>query len=121
MRLSKKKVMTFQQSILDCYEKNGREYIWREYSDPYKILVSEIMLQQTNADKVSPVYQRFTQQYPNIRALAQADLPDLMTVMKPIGLNRARNKISVIMIISQYHLILDFTYQGGMSIVFFLM
>ena len=86
MRLSKNKVMIFQQSVLDWYEKNGRGYIWREYSDPYKILVSKIMLQQTNADKVSPVYQLFTQQYPNIRTLAQAELPDLMTVMKPIGL-----------------------------------
>jgi len=64
MRLSKKKVMIFQQSVLDWYGKNGRGYIWREYSDPYKILVSEIMLQQTNADKVPPVYQLFTQQYP---------------------------------------------------------
>lgn len=93
MRLSKKKVMIFQGSILDWYEKNGRGYIWREYSDPYKILVSEIMLQQTNADKVSPVYQLFTQQYPNIRALAQAELPDLMTVMKPIGLGYKAHRL----------------------------
>ena len=80
------KTVIFKQAILDWYEKNGRGYIWRGHSDPYKILVSEIMLQQTNADRVSPVYQRFTQQYPNIRALAPAELPDLMTVMKPIGL-----------------------------------
>ena len=81
-----KKTVIFRQAILDWYEKNRRGYIWRGYSDPYNILVSEIMLQQTNADRVSPVYRRFTQKYPNIRALAQAKLPDLMTVMKPIGL-----------------------------------
>lgn len=93
MRLPKKKVMLFQKSILDWYKRNGRGYIWREYSDPYKVLVSEIMLQQTNADKVSPVYQLFTQQYPNVRALAQAELPDLMTIMKPIGLGYKAHRL----------------------------
>jgi A/G-specific adenine glycosylase len=85
--------MTFRESILDWYEKNGRGYFWRETSDPYKILVSEIMLQQTNADKVSPVYQRFTQQYPNIRKLAEAQLSDLITVVKPIGLGYKAHRL----------------------------
>lgn len=89
--MSKKKAVIFQQAMLDWYEKNRRGYIWRGHSDPYKILVSEIMLQQTNAARVAPIYQRFTEQYPNTRVLAQAELPDLMTIMKPIGLGyRAR-------------------------------
>lgn len=77
--------------MIEWYERNGRSYAWRSQDDPYKVLVSEIMLQQTNADKVLPVYQRFTEQYPNIRALAQAELPDLVSLIKPIGLGyRAR-------------------------------
>ena len=85
------RVQDFSTAMLDWYKNNGRGYIWRGHSDPYKILVSEIMLQQTNADRVAPIYQRFAEQYPNIRVLAQAELPDLMTVLKPIGLSyRAR-------------------------------
>jgi len=87
------KIVIFQQAMLDWYEKNGRAFIWRGQSDPYKILVSEIMLQQTNADRVAPVYQRLTQQYPNIRALAQAELPDLVTVMKPLGLGYRAHRL----------------------------
>ena len=91
--ISEKKAVIFQQAILDWYEKNRRGYIWRGQSDPYKILISEIMLQQTNADRVLAVYQRFIQQYPGIRELAQARLPDLMTIIKPIGLGYRAHRL----------------------------
>jgi A/G-specific adenine glycosylase len=91
--MSEKNAVIFQQAILDWYEMNHRGYSWRGQTDPYKILVSEIMLQQTNADRVSPVYQRFIQRYPSIRELAQAGLPDLMTIIKPIGLSYRAHRL----------------------------
>ena len=87
MRLSKKKVMLFQKSILDWHEKNGRGYIWREYSDPYKILVSEIMLQQTNADRVAQIYPQFMQRFPDTIALAHSEVEELKLILKHLGLD----------------------------------
>ena len=78
--------MLFQRTMVDWYEKNQRGYAWRGQADPYKILVAEIMLQQTNADKVEPVYRCFVQQYPSIKALVQSDLEALKAVLRPLGL-----------------------------------
>lgn len=79
--------MIFQRAMVDWYEKNQRRYAWRGQADPYKILVAEIMLQQTNADKVEPVYTNFVKQYPNVTALAQARLKTLGNILKPLGLS----------------------------------
>jgi A/G-specific adenine glycosylase len=87
MRLSKKKVMIFQESLLDWYERNRRAYIWREYSDPYKILVSEIMLQKTNADRVAQIYPQFMQRFPDTIALARSEVEELKLILKPLGLD----------------------------------
>lgn len=78
--------MIFQMAMLDWYGKNRRGYVWRAQADPYKILVAEIMLQQTNADKVEPVYANFVKQYPNINALMQSDLQAVKAVLRPLGL-----------------------------------
>jgi len=77
----------FQQLMLYWYERNRRGYAWRAERDPYKILVAEIMLQQTNADKVEPVYIEFVEKYPTINALAQSDLLALKAVLMPLGLD----------------------------------
>lgn len=76
----------FSTAILEWYEKYGRHYLWRLQKDPYKILVAEIMLQQTNADKVEPVYTEFINKFPDSRTLAQSDMQDLKEELKPLGL-----------------------------------
>jgi A/G-specific adenine glycosylase len=56
----------FQDTLLDWYAANKRSLPWRNTSDPYRILVSEIMLQQTQVDRVIPKYEEFLQKYPTL-------------------------------------------------------
>lgn len=82
----------FQKKILDFYAKNGRSLPWRRTRDPYRILVSEVMLQQTQTHRVEPKYAAFLKKFPTIRTLAQAPLRDVLAVWQGLGYNRrARN------------------------------
>lgn len=76
----------FIRRIRSWFQKHGRSYPWRETHDPYKILVSEYLLQQTNADLALPTYRQFLVKYPTVSALAQANLRSLNALVKPIGL-----------------------------------
>jgi A/G-specific adenine glycosylase len=83
---------TLRRSLLDWYDHQGRQLPWRNQSDPYKIWVSEIMLQQTQVKTVIPYYQRWLQQFPNITTLAKADLQSVLKVWAGLGYYaRARN------------------------------
>ena len=62
----------FQRRLLDWYGEHGRDLPWRKTSDPYKILVSEVMLQQTQVDRVIPKYHEFLERYPSFEALAES-------------------------------------------------
>ena len=64
----------FVETLVEWFGLNGRDLPWRRTRDPYKILVSEIMLQQTNVDIVIPIYKKFLQQFPTIRILAQSSI-----------------------------------------------
>ncbi len=61
---------------------------WRNTSDPYKILVSEVMLQQTQVDRVRTKYNEFLKKFPNVKALASAPLGDVLRVWSGLGYNR---------------------------------
>lgn len=78
----------FQMMILSFYEKNGRDLPWRRTTDPYHILVSEIMLQQTQVERVSPKYLAFIEEFPTIGSLAAAPLSDLLAAWAGLGYNR---------------------------------
>ena len=67
--ISKKK---FQKTIWEYYRSAGRVLPWRKTKDPYRILVSEIMLQQTQVDRVIPKYKAFLKAFPTFEALAAA-------------------------------------------------
>lgn len=78
--------------ILDRYAKTARSLPWRQTTDPYQIMVSEIMLQQTQVERVIPKYLHFLQLFPDIQSLAQADKTKLLTVRSGLGYNsRALN------------------------------
>ncbi|MDP2390895.1 MAG: A/G-specific adenine glycosylase, partial [Acidobacteriota bacterium] len=62
----------FRRNLLAWYRKNGRDLPWRNTSDPYHILVSEIMLQQTQVDRVLPKYLEWLGKYPSFAVLAEA-------------------------------------------------
>ncbi len=71
------------------YKKEGREHLpWRKTKDPYKILVSELMLQQTQVERVIPFYNRFLKTFPSARALARAPLSRVLQHWQGLGYNR---------------------------------
>ena len=79
-------------ALLDWYAKNARDLPWRHDITPYRIWVSEIMLQQTRVEAVKPYYERFLKALPTIRDLAQADEKLLMKLWEGLGYySRVRN------------------------------
>ena len=81
------RLRTFQHRLLAWYRVHHRKLPWRETRDPYKILVSEIMLQQTQVDRVTPKYREFLSRYPTLAALARAKAAELRRVWYPLGYN----------------------------------
>src|SRR4026207_446281 len=77
----------FQSRLLKWYEKHGRDLPWRKTSDPYHILVSEVMLQQTQVDRVIPKYHEFLDRYPSFEELADAPVSDVKKTWYPLGYN----------------------------------
>lgn len=77
----------FVRRLLRWYRAHKRDLPWRRTSDPYRILVSEIMLQQTQVDRVVPKYQEFLRRYPSIAALARASAGQVREVWYPLGYN----------------------------------
>jgi A/G-specific adenine glycosylase len=82
------KTKLFQQKILQWYGKNKRDLPWRKTTDPYKILVSEIMLQQTQVDRVIPKYSLFLNTFPTVHDLARASRGDVLALWSGLGYNR---------------------------------
>ncbi|GFO66168.1 A/G-specific adenine glycosylase [Geomonas paludis] len=81
-------VNLFRNTVLDHYRTHGRRLPWRETRDPYAILVSEIMLQQTQVDRVREKYLEFLAVFPTLRDLAQAELSRVLSVWQGLGYNR---------------------------------
>src|SRR5256714_1995743 len=77
----------FRQRLLTWYRRHGRDLPWRKTDDPYHILVSEIMLQQTQVDRVLPKYAEWLEKYPSFHALAAAPEQDVTHTWRPLGDN----------------------------------
>jgi A/G-specific adenine glycosylase len=77
----------FRRRLLDWYRAHGRDLPWRKTDDPYHILVSEVMLQQTQVDRVLPKYHQWLEKYPSLSALAAADQADVTETWRPLGYN----------------------------------
>jgi len=88
MQLDKKTITLFQEEILAWYAANKRNLPWRETHDPYKILVSEIMLQQTQVSRVIPKYEAWLEKFPTIESLAIAKKEDILHLWSGLGYNR---------------------------------
>ncbi|MCU9614643.1 A/G-specific adenine glycosylase [Caldibacillus lycopersici] len=85
-------IQAFQTALIDWFQSEKRDLPWRKNRDPYKVWVSEIMLQQTKVDTVIPYFHRFIDKFPTIEALANADEQDLLKVWEGLGYySRARN------------------------------
>ena len=77
----------FRRVLLKWYDRHGRDLPWRTTDDPYHILVSEVMLQQTQVDRVLPKYHEWLGKYPSFEALAAADDTDVSATWRPLGYN----------------------------------
>ena len=77
----------FRRRLLTWYRKHGRDLPWRKTDDPYHILVSEVMLQQTQVDRVLPKYHEWLEKYPSLESLAAAPPADVTRTWYPLGYN----------------------------------
>ena len=77
----------FQGRLLKWYAHHGRDLPWRRTAEPYEILVSEIMLQQTQVDRVLPKYREWLAKYPTMEELAGAPLAEVKKAWYPLGYN----------------------------------
>ncbi len=87
--VSQKTITLFRQEIYNFYREHARnDLAWRHTDDPFHILVSEIMLQQTKVERVIHKYSQFLAEFPDIRALSRAPLRKIFTVWQGLGYNR---------------------------------
>lgn len=87
-RLSPSGIRSFQKNIRDHFRSNPRPMPWRTTTDPYEILVSEIMLQQTQVARVKVKYAEFLSAFPTLAVLSSAPLEDVLRVWQGLGYNR---------------------------------
>jgi len=94
----------FRRVVYGYYKKNRRDMPWRRTHDPYRILVSEIMLQQTQVSRVTEKYREFIRAFPTIRSLARAPLQEILRVWQGLGYNRRALLLQKLarIVVSQY-------------------
>lgn len=90
--------------VVDWFQKNKRSMAWRDNPKPYYVWISEIMLQQTRIEAVKAYFERFTNELPDVSALAKVDNERLMKLWEGLGYyNRARNLKKAAMVIMEKH------------------
>lgn len=99
-----KSTARIRRQLLGWYDRHRRVLPWRESTDPYRVWLSEMMLQQTQVATVIPYYERFTQAYPTVKKLAAADLKDVLGLWAGLGYYaRARNMYRTAQIVVREH------------------
>src|SRR5690606_617335 len=100
------------------FKQNQRYMPWRETKDPYRVWLSEIMLQQTRVDQALPYFVRFTEAFPDVGTLAKADQHDVLMLWEGLGYySRGRNLHKTAQLIdADYNGIFPNTYDGLMAL-----
>ena len=95
----------FRTRLLTWYGRHGRDLPWRTTDDPYHILVSEIMLQQTQVDRVLPKYHEWLGKYPSFMVLAEAPAAEVAETWRPLGYNIRPRRLQSIaqQAVEKYH------------------
>lgn len=76
----------FQKRIIEWSEAHPRWFPWREQTDPFAVLIAEVMLRRTRAEQVAPVFERFMQRFPNALSLTRASELEVEPIVRPLGL-----------------------------------
>jgi len=87
MKITDEEINQFQSIVLSFYKAHRRDLPWRKTTDPYKILISELMLQQTQVSRVIKYYEKWIKQWPTIDSLAQASRRDVLKAWMGLGYN----------------------------------
>jgi A/G-specific adenine glycosylase len=87
IEVSKEKIHQFQDKVFSFYRQNRRELPWRQTTDPYKILLSELMLQQTQVSRVVKYYEHWVRKWPTIHDLASASRVEVLKTWMGLGYN----------------------------------
>ena len=82
-----------RRALLDHYDRTARELPWRGETDPYRILVSEVMLQQTRVETVKSYYVRWLQRFPDLESLADADEEEVLNAWEGLGYYRRAHNL----------------------------
>ncbi len=80
-------INSVRKLLINWYKKNGRDFPWRDTSDPYKIMIAEFMLHRTRAEQVVPVYNDFIQKFPDVFALSKAKTEEIQKYTETLGLH----------------------------------
>ncbi len=102
--IPKATIEKFQKEILDWYAKHQRDLPWRKSRDPYRILVSEVMLQQTQVSRVIPKFENWLKRFPTVFDLSKATVADILVYWSGLGYNRRALNLKKIaeVIVQQY-------------------
>jgi len=84
---NKEDIAAFRRAVLDLYEREGRDFAWRRTADPWAILVSEVMLQQTQTARVAPKFDAWMARFPDAASLAAASTADVYDAWRGLGYN----------------------------------
>ena len=87
LHISPERIQGFQKKVFSFYKKYGRELPWRKTTDPYKILTSELMLQQTQVNRVIPYYEEWIARWPTVGTLASASRAEVLSAWMGLGYN----------------------------------
>jgi A/G-specific adenine glycosylase len=85
---SKPEFSKVHDRVLKWFDEHGRSFPWREHRDPYRTLVAEVMLQQTQTGRVGPTYATFLAKFPDVRTLAHAPAMEVIQAWRGLGYNR---------------------------------
>lgn len=113
MALDAQQKRQFQQRLMQWYRRHGRDLPWRRTTDPYAILVSEVMLQQTQVERVLDFYRRFLGRFPTLAALASAPVDEVLAAWQGLGYyRRARNlHLAAQQIMERHHGVFPETFE----------
>ena len=114
----RERLRAVEKPLLAWYASRARKLPWREDPKPYRVWISEIMLQQTRVEAVKPYFERFMEAFPEIRDLAQAEDDRLMKLWEGLGYySRARNlKAAAIQVMERFNGALPASYEALLSL-----